>query len=808
MKKFLLILSLTCTSLLAQVPPPGVPSPVAPSRGLPPPAAAANPAAEPGVTAIAPRNKFNLSEADLNRVYGKDEINFKAVTIDEFLIVYADTVNRTILRPATLPAPTITLRNQTPITRREAIMLLDAVLGINGIAMVPIGEKFVKAVAIAEAGNSGGPVEGGLAKDIPELGPYITHVVQLKYTKPEEMIKVIQPFAKIPNSILAIDSNGILVIRDFSENVKRMLEMIAMVDVSVPEEFISEVIPIKYALAGDIASALNSLGGGGGGTSVGGGAGGGASRSTTRGGGSRGGGGRSLGGGIGGGGGGGVGVQGGQNYPGGGGAAPQGGLGAPGAPGGTFTDRLRSIISKASGPTGGGAAGDIQIFGVTKIIADERTNSLLVYATEGDMKRIKDVISKLDVVLAQVLIESLILGVSMDSGWELGVSAAQKPKSLGNNAVGAGVMQNDKDFLGTGQSFLQNIVVSNAASAIPALGGLSYFGKINEDWLVAVKALSTKGKTEVLQRPTIMTTHATPGKFFVGNTVPYVTSQYYGGGYGGGPSSSYSQLRVGIQLEVTPFINPDGIVVMKIDQAIEEIDGFTKIGGDDVPKTASRTLSADITVRDRDTIVLGGFMRTSGSKTKSGVPLLMDIPLLGHLFSSTSDTKDRKELLVLMRPTVLKTPELAAVGSRIERDRMTGVARFEKKLDKESAQFDKEMDKLDGVQLRKPPADSTDVPPTTEHEQTEKMRRALDEKQSEIDSQSVPAEPAKPASPPATNSPPVMPDAQPAPEAQPANPDWPKPTSQNSVKPATDPFKSTQPMTDEEKKAFGRIAGQ
>lgn len=783
MKKILLLLSLTCTALWAQVPPPpGVPSPLA--------APAAAPAADPGTITIEPKNKFNLSEADLDKVYGKDEINIKEMKLDEFLQIYAETVNRTILRPGTLPAPNITLRNQTPVTRREMIMLLDAVLGVNGITAVPVGEKFVKIVPIAEAGQSGGEIKTGEAKDIAELGPYITHVVQLKYTKPTEMLPIIQPFAKVANSILPIDGNGVLVIRDFSENVKRMLEMIAQVDISVPAEFVSEVIPIKYALAGDIASALNSLGGGGGGATVGS-SGASASRGTSSRGGSRGG----LGGGMGGGMGGSMGIQG-QNYQ--GGATP-GGIGTPGAAAGgnTFTDRLRSIISKASSTTGGGT-GDIQIFGQTKIIADERTNSLLIYATREDMARIKDVISKLDVVLAQVLIESIILGVSADSSLDLGVSAAQAPKSLGKNVTGGGAMANDKDALAAAGDFFSG----SGTNAISALGGLNYFGRINQDWTVAVKALSSRGKTEVIQRPVIMTTHATPGSFFVGSTVPYVTSSYYGGAYGGGPSSSYQQLRVGIQLTVTPFINPDGIVVMKIDQAIEEIDGSTTIQGvGAVPNTASRTLSADVTVRDRDTIVLGGFVRSSGTKNKSGVPLLKDIPLVGQLFSSTSSNKDRKELLVLMRPTVLKTPELAAIGSRIERDRMVGVSRFEKQIEKEDAKYNEEMDKLDGVRLRKLPPEATNQPPVTASEPADLLHRALSDKQAELNQQPAPAENMAPAAP-ASENPPAA-----APAGETPAPEWPKPTTQNSVKPA-DPFKSSQPMTEEEKRAFGRVAGQ
>lgn len=671
---FLLLFALALTAP-AQVPPP-------PATPVPAPGTDSNPA----LLAIAPSSRRAPNPADEATLYGKDELNLKEVDINQFLTLYAEVVGRTILRPATLPAPTITLRNMTPITRSEAIQLFDAVLGMNGIAVINVGEKFAKVLPVAEANTGGAKVYEGKPEELPELGSYVTHVVQLQYVKPSEMVQILQPFARIPNSILPIEGNGILVIRDYSENVKRMLEMIQRVDVTVPAEFVSEVIPIKYALAGDIASALNSLGGGGSTASVGAsGAGAAGSRTATRSGPSR------LGGGIGGMGGPGYGQPGTLGQPGG----AVGGLGQPGAAGGagggTFTDRLRSIINRASQA---GGSGDIQIFGQTKIIADERTNSLLIYATRHDMEVIKDVIAKLDVVLAQVLIESLILGVSGDNSFDFGVAAAQKEMSLGNGTTGAGVVNNAKGNL------LNNLGSLFASNNVANLGGLNYFGNIKGDWLVAVNALASSGKTEVIQRPTIMTTHATPGRFFVGNTVPYITSTY-NYGFGSGPSSSYSQLRVGIQLDVTPFINPDGIVVMKIDQAIEEIDGFTKIGGDDVPKTASRTLSADITVQDRETIVLGGFVRTLGSKTREGIPLLKDIPLLGGLFRNTSDKKERRELLVLMRPTVLRTPELAARGSDIERERMTGINKFTQKLDKENAEFERKMDELDGSRPRR-----------------------------------------------------------------------------------------------------------
>jgi general secretion pathway protein D len=127
---------------------------------------------------------------------------------------------------------------------------------------------------------------------------------------------------------------------------------------------------------------------------------------------------------------------------------------------------------------------------------------------------------------------------------------------------------------------------------------------------------------------------------------------------------------------------------MDIQQEIDDLNGSTYIQGvGNVPNTTKRTLSSEIAVRDRDTIMLGGFIRTDHSKTKSGVPLLQDIPLLGALFSQRSDTKDRSETLVLIRPTVLRTPEIAAEQAVTEQQRLPGItaaaaeeARDERKL--------------------------------------------------------------------------------------------------------------------------------
>jgi Flp pilus assembly secretin CpaC len=114
---------------------------------------------------------------------------------------------------------------------------------------------------------------------------------------------------------------------------------------------------------------------------------------------------------------------------------------------------------------------------------------------------------------------------------------------------------------------------------------------------------------------------------------------------------------------------------MDIQQEIDDLDGSTLISGvGNVPNTDKRTLSSEIAVRNGDTVMLGGFIKNSKSTTRSGVPVLQDIPLLGALFSSRSDSKQREELIVMMRPTVLKTPEIAAENTVTEEQRLPGVS--------------------------------------------------------------------------------------------------------------------------------------
>src|SRR5713226_3311456 len=192
-------------------------------------------------------------------------IKFQDIDIVQVLDVYQELTGRTVMRPTSLPATKINIKSQTSLTRKEAIQALDSILSLNGITMIPQGEKFVKAVAQPQAAQEAARFHSGTSSDLPEAGQYVVQIVHLTNALPKDIAQALQPFAKSQTSILGIDAAGILILRDYAENVKRMLEVIEQIDVVPKDEYEPVIIPIKYALAGDIAQVLSGLTAGGGG---------------------------------------------------------------------------------------------------------------------------------------------------------------------------------------------------------------------------------------------------------------------------------------------------------------------------------------------------------------------------------------------------------------------------------------------------------------------------------------------------------------------------------------------------------------
>lgn len=635
----------------AALPPPGFPAASTPPTATP----ATTPA--PAVVATAPpadATAMTLRPAatastitEPNKIFPAGSFDLPAASLEQILQIYSELVGRNMLRPTSLNMKTdIVLKQTTPLTKLEVVQMFEASMYLNQISVINVGEKFVTVMPTAEAFKIPGIINTNDASGLADMGTIITKVIQVKYVKPSEMVTILTPFASgsAPNPIMPLDTSGMLVLRDNVANVKRMLEMIERVDSVAESEIKCEVIPIKYAKAEEIASALSSVGGGTAGTL--------GSRSSSSGSsGSRS-------------------TSSGLNRT---GAQPYGQPGATGLPGATptpssqqtFGDRVRNLITKAAG------AGDFSILGETKIIADIRSNSLLVFASKQDMDMIKDIISKLDVVLAQVLIETIIMDVSLDNTLAYGVSAAQTPKNITGSFSGTGGLNLSRftDVAGGNTT-------STATNAYSDLigKGLRYFGKLDDEVYIQLEAAATDGRATIVQKPRILTSHAKEGSIFLGESRPIVSSTYYGGSYGGGPSSSYQQQQAGISLIVTPYVNTEGLVVMEINQEISDFKGTTEIAGvGAVPNIIQRNLKGEVAVNNGESVILGGIIVDRKEDSRSGVPILKDIPLLGVLFSSRGQTKGRSELVVLMRPTVLKTPEMVAKQTILEKQKMPGI---------------------------------------------------------------------------------------------------------------------------------------
>ena len=593
------------------------------------------------------------------------EFSFKFYNtpVDQIFEEYSEITGRTVLRSASLAATPVTIITASPLTRKEAIQALDGALSLNGIAMLPQGEKFVKAVLATEAPLHGAAISKLQDGEYPDAEQFVTHIVQLKIAKPSELQPLLQTFTRIQGGIVPIESNQILVIRDYASNIKRMLELIQQIDVTPESDYKLEVIPIRYGKVTDLYETMNALvsGGGGGGAYPG------AARTSATtpqrragqlpgAGGALGTSGRY----------GGFGSRGGTTY-----GQPQANqpltaTGAqPGATAGTsFQDRLRQIVNRAAG------ASEVQLLADARIVPDERYNSLIVYANKEDMKMLTNIVSKVDVLLAQVLIEGVVLSVSLNDENNLGVSWLQKPISFGKNTIGTGGINN-------GPGFLTNIA-SIASSLSP---GFSYFGALGKNFDVSLNALATSGRVRILQRPRIQTSHATLAAFFSGSTVPFVTGVNNYGYIGTGiQSSTIEQVQVGVTLSVTPFITPDGLVVMDIDQDISSIDKTVTIDGNPVPQTATRHATATLSVRDNETIMLGGYIEDNRLTSKSGVPILKDIPLLGALFRTRNNNKTRSELLLLMHVSILRNPMDSGAQLEAEKARMPGIFEADKEF--------------------------------------------------------------------------------------------------------------------------------
>lgn len=623
---------------------------------------------------------------DTNAPELPNTFNFPNSPLDPIFGIFTELTGKMVLRSPEVDGTVNLVSGSVELTRAEAVEAITSSLALSGIILVPLGEKFVKAVPAEEAIQHAPHINSVDPENIPDSGEFITRTVKLQQVKPSEAVEYLKPLTKNPDGLIPIDTSQTILMHADAVTMKQMLDVLQSIDVIPEFDYSLEVIPIRYSKVTDLFNTMSSLisgtpgaggaggvagnaGGFGGGVGGFGGAGGfgGSTRGRTSSFGRGGFGNSSFGGGFG------SGVNSfGGGY--GGGYRPfQASRSNTSSNSSSFQDRLRQVIDKAASDE------EVELLSEARIVPDERSNSLLIFANKQDLTMITNMVSKVDHLLAQVLIEAIVLEIGIGDDLNVGVSLGQNPQTSGKWIYGGAINNpntSNSAPLATSNSFLSG----SLTNAVPS--GFNYFGRWDDTLEVAVNAIATDSSVRVVSRPRIQTSHAVPGYFFLGETVPYVSGGFTGG-FATTSQSFVQQLRIGIDLEVIPYITPEGYIVMDIVQNVDQRGQDVIIDGNPIPVVNQRQAQATLSVRDGDTIMLGGFIKQSKNNSKSGVPILKDIPLLGAAFRSKSDQNERTELIILLRATVLETPEEAALVAQREREEIDGIKQMEEEFDSE-----------------------------------------------------------------------------------------------------------------------------
>jgi general secretion pathway protein D len=615
----------------------------------------------PGVVAAVPLP--GLSGTDqIGPVILRDE------TIAQVLDLMQRWTGKSILRPQALPASVYTLSLPASITRDEALLALETLLNLNGIAVIQQGDKFLKVVPNLVAKAESPQLITGSVLALPPSGRIASKIFTFKHANAQEIgLQIVSGL----NTTLAappvyFGRNNALLITDSITNLQKIETLTTQIDRPQLDLVVTKSYVLKNAMATDMINKLNSM----------------------------------------------------LRSP----ATVSGGAPFRLSTGTTFLadertnrvllmgsadqhdffDKLIETLDQKSSPntktdviflrhadaqavatlitslvTGqttaaaragnsirtttlnrpatpvaapGAPAGASTQMGADEfssnltVIPDIRSNSVVVSGTNDDLRLLHELIDKVDIVLPQVRIEVVIAEVKLSdnetNGFNtLGLTVANG-KLVGVGGTGAGFNVNGAPAT-TNSLLPQNNTPVNASQ-----------GTLNGSDLSATIGLTTtprKGSLRVLSVPAITTTHNKEATIFVGESRPVVTGATIAP-QTGQVTSQVSQRDIGIQLKVLPLIGKDGAVQLQISQSVEDILGTTLLDGNDQPIIGRRTTDSFVSAKSGEIVVLGGLQRTITTKSTSR---LGPIPFLGDLFGSSTDLEEKQELIIFLRPYVL-----------------------------------------------------------------------------------------------------------------------------------------------------------
>ena len=300
----------------------------------------------------------------------------------------------------------------------------------------------------------------------------------------------------------------------------------------------------------------------------------------------------------------------------------------------------------------------------TVITHHEKTNSLIVSSTEDNLNSIRNIISKLDIRRAQVLVEAIVVDLSENAARRLGVEAIYSGND--KDSIPVGITR----FSGSGADLLaiagasddeQDVTLTTTAisSLLNTQGLVAGFGDLTkgEDNFVGIlNAIADDTESNILSTPSILAMDNEPARLFIGQEIPITTGESLGTN-NSNPFRTTSRQEVGIELEITPQINEGASVILNIKQGVSGIAGVAQSGIDII--TNKREIETTVLVDNNQIIVLGGLIDEDNQEVISKVPVLGSIPVLGRLFQSSSTSTSTKNLMVFLKPTILTDSDVA-----------------------------------------------------------------------------------------------------------------------------------------------------
>jgi len=572
-------------------------------------------------------------------------VNLKDTDIQEFIKFVADVTDTTMVVDPNVKGK-VRVISSKPVSQAELYDLFLSILDVQGYTAVRSGQV-VRIVPSKDARSS--PVPLIENQDLLSNDEYVTQVIRLDNISAAKLIPVLRPLVPQQAHMAAYAPSNAIIISDIRSNIGRIVEIIERMDRSAIQT--TEIIRLKYGVAEDVVSMLNTL------------------------------------------------------------EKARQGEGADSSKDVILVadkrtnsvvvtademsvQRIRKLVAYFDSPLE--QSGNVRVVyleyadatetaevltrvmqniarleaggtqrggGESTIEADAGTNSLIITADTDEMAALESVIARLDIRRAQVLIEAIIVEMEMTEGQELGLQwlFANDSGFYGGNISNSTAQQRRNAELAgallpdNGSEVIDTRSVAGALASTP--GGTLGWGMVDESLTMTVilNALETQGNANILSTPSLLTLDNEEAFITVGQEVPFVTGSYSNTGSANGASNPFQTIErqsVGITLKVTPQINEGDSVVLDITQEVSSISAQILAASDVI--TNERKIETKVLANDSDILVLGGLVKDDIQDSTQGVPILSDIPLLGRLFRNDVVSITKSNLLVFIRPTIIR----------------------------------------------------------------------------------------------------------------------------------------------------------